>query len=206
MVACTTTVFAATVDFQAHGFPNVAAEALIPVGVGATLQAGGAKVTIPAGAFSDPVKFEILQGPLVSFDAKAPEGQTSIFDFAFKVIDEKTGALVASFGKPVVFSYTNRNVNVQSMYYNIGPTGMYTLNPVKPTISVDTLTHGITGASVGWVITSPCAEVKDQPRYLKGFPTLSNISTDQLGLSQYTSFFVFEEDIFYALLHQWRVK
>lgn len=169
-----TTAFAATtttsVDFQTHGFPTVAAQAAIPAGQGATIKAGDATVTIPTGTFSDPVEFELLEGPLSSFAANAPSGQTPVFDFAFKVVDQKTGAIVMKFQKPVMFSLTNTDVNANSMYYNIAPTGTYTLNPVKATISGDTLQHAIAGAPVGWVVTSPATSVAQTTSPITGLP------------------------------------
>lgn len=167
------TAFAATatsVDFQTHGFPTVAAKAAIPAGQGATITAGDATVTIPAGTFSDAVEFELLEGSLSSFAAGAPSGQTPVFDFAFKVVDQKTGALVMAFQKPVMFSLTNKDVGAKSLYYNIAPTGTYTLNPVKATISGDTLQHPITGAPVGWVVTSPATTVSQATSPVTGFP------------------------------------
>lgn len=169
----TATVFAAgttSVDFQTHGFPTIVAKAMIPAGQGATIQIGSAAVTVPTGAFRDPVEFEVLEGPLSSFAAHAPSEQTPVFDFAFQVVDQKTHALVVAFNKPVVFSYTNASVNAHSSYYNISPTGTYTLNPVKATISGDTLKHGIAGAPVGWVITSPAAAVAQTTSPVTGLP------------------------------------
>lgn len=172
LVASLTTAYAASTDFQQHGFPTLAASAAVPAGQGATIQVGDATVTISPGTFTDAVKFEVLEGPLASFAGKAPSGQTPIFDFAFKVIDQKTNALVMKFGKPVMFSYTNKNVNGKSMYYNIDTTGSYTPNPVSAVISGDTLKHGIAGAPVGWVITSPSATVQNTTSPVTGLPIL----------------------------------
>jgi hypothetical protein len=170
LVAVTTTAFAASIDYQAHGFGAVAAQATIPAGQGATIQVGGATVTVSAGTFTDPVKFEFLEGPLVSFTSQAPSGQSPIFDFAFKVIDQKTNAIVMKFAKPVMFSYTNQNVNSHSLYYNISPSGSYALNPVNPVIQGNTFKHGIAGAVVGWAITSPVTTVKQTTSPITGLP------------------------------------
>lgn len=170
LAAGTITAFAASIDFQAHGFPTVAAQATIPAGQGATIQAGNAKVTISPGTFTDAVKFELLEGPLASFATQAPSGQTPIFDFAFKVVDQKTNTIVMKFGKPVIFSYTSQDVNAHSLYYNISPTGGYTLNPVNPVIQGTTLKHGIAGAIVGWAVTSPTTTVKQTTSPITGLP------------------------------------
>ena len=166
----TTSAFAASIDFTQFGFPTVAAKVSIPAGQAATLTAGGAKVTIPAGTFTDPVEFELLQGTLSSFAGKAPSGATPIYDFAFKVTDTKTNSIVMAFQKPVLFSYTNSAVNSKSVYYNISTTGAFTANPVPATISGDTLTHAIKGAPVGWVVTSPSAPVAGTTTPITGLP------------------------------------
>lgn len=167
----TTTAFAATgLDFQQFGFPTVVAQATIPVGQGATLTADGATITVPSGAFTDPVKFELLEGPLANFTAKAPAGQTPLYDFAFKVIDQNTNNIIIKFQKPVVFSYTSAKVNANSRYYDIDTSGNYTLNPKPATIVGNTITHGNIGAPVGWVVTSPTSSVSSTTSPVTGLP------------------------------------
>lgn len=173
-----TSVWAASaVDFTHNGFPTIAAKVAIPAGQGATLSGGGAVVTIPAGTFADPVEFELLQGPLASFASKAPAGQNPVYDFAFKVVDSKTNALVAGFQKPVIFSYTDSSIGPKSVYYNVDTSGNYTVNPVPAAITGDTLKHPIKGAPVGWVITSPATSVAGTTSPVTGRPLLNWLLT-----------------------------
>lgn len=165
-----TTVWAASIDFTQYGFPTVAAKVSIPAGQAATLSAAGAKVTIPAGTFTDPVEFELLQGTLASFAANAPSGMTPVYDFAFKVVDTKTNAIVMNFQKPVMFSYTNPAIRSTSEYFNISTSGAYTANPVPAVIKGDTLTHPIKGTPVGWVIASPSTPVSGTTTPVTGLP------------------------------------
>ena len=168
---------ASGVDFTQHGFPTVVAKVSIAAGQAATLSGGGAVVTIPAGTFSDPVEFELLQGPLASFASKAPDGQNPVYDFAFKVVDKNTNALVAGFQKAVIFSYTNSLINSKSVYYNVNSAGNFTVNPVPAVITGDTLKHGIKGAPVGWVITSPATAVAGTTSPVTGRPLLNWLLT-----------------------------
>lgn len=162
---------AATVpDFTQYGFPTVVASQSIAAGQAATIQYNGITITVPAGAFTDPVTFDLLEGPISNFVDMAPSGTAPAIDFAFKVVDQTTGQLVGAFSKPVEFSVTSTAITSQSQYYDISTTGAYTLNPVPATISGDTLSHAIAGAPVGWVITDPAPPAPDFTQH--GFPTV----------------------------------
>lgn len=158
------------INYQQFGFPTVIAKTSIAAGQAATIKAGNAAITIPQGTFSDPVEFEVLQGPLASFAAKSPTGQTPLYDFAFKVTDAKTNTLVMAFQKPVVFSYTNSGVNSKSQYFNINTQGTYQLNPIPASVTGNTLTHKIAGAGVGWVVTSQATPVAAATSPITGLP------------------------------------
>lgn len=157
-------------DFSKLGFPNVVASATIQPGAGATLQAGGLTVDVPAGAFKDPVTFEVLEGPLSGFQMGAPSGQTPIFDFAFKVKDNMTGKLVGKFLKPVLVTYHNHLIQAGSEYWNLTSKGAYAANPKPPVISGTTLKHGNPAAAVGWVITTPASAIANTTQPVTGVP------------------------------------
>ncbi|CAB1129739.1 conserved exported protein of unknown function [Candidatus Hydrogenisulfobacillus filiaventi] len=160
---------AATVpDFSMLGFPQVVAQATIQPEAPATLSYGTLTVRIPAHTFTDPVKFELLEGPTSAFVDNAPAGTTPLVAFAFKVVDLKTGALVGKFNQAVSISYTNPAINAHAQYWDITPTGAYAANPVMPTIQGDTLSHPIAAALVGWVISAPAPAAPDFTQ--DGFP------------------------------------
>ncbi|MCY0863648.1 MAG: hypothetical protein OWQ57_01725 [Sulfobacillus sp.] len=150
-------------DFTQHGFPTVLATTNVTPGQATSVSADGITVNIPGDAFTTPVTFELLQGPVGSFSAMAPSGQAPVTDFAFKVVDPQTGALVGKFNAPVVAEITNSQINANSKYWDITPTGSYAANPIAPTISGDTLSHPIAAAAVGWVITSPAVVQATSP-------------------------------------------
>ena len=159
-------------DFTQHGFPNVVARTTLAAGAAGSLSYGGMSVEIPAGAFSSPVQFDLLEGPTANLQKAAPAGQTVIADFAFKVVDQTTGALVGAFQKPVLFTLKSSAVSPKSVYYNVTPAGTLAVNPVAATISGETLTHPIPVAMVGWAITAPAASVPGATSPTTGIPVL----------------------------------
>lgn len=165
-----TVAFAAAPDFQTLGFPTVVAEKAINPTADSTISYGEVQVTIPAGTFANPVKFQVIEGPLASFQANAPAGETVLMDFAFKVTDTTTNQLVGKFNKPVVVAYTDARVNANSKYYNTTTDGKFVLNPAAPIITGNTLKHGNPGAGVGWAITSPATAVKNATSPVTGLP------------------------------------
>ena len=151
--------FAAT-DFTQFGFPKVIAEKKIEAGEAAKISHSGIKIDIPKGTFSNDVIFQVLEGENSSFQANAPEGETVIMNFAFRVLDSKTNEIITKFNNQVMFSFKNKNVNEGSIYYNVKPDGSIAKNSVPAEIEGRTLTHAIGATPVGWLITSPTNSVK----------------------------------------------
>ncbi|WP_227793347.1 beta-propeller fold lactonase family protein [Paenibacillus guangzhouensis] len=159
----TSHAFAAAPNFQALGFPDVALEQTIDAGEGAKFKYGQVKIEIPEGTFVNKVKFQVVEGSLADFQARAPEGETVLMNFAFQVTDLITKERIIKFNKPVMFSYTSPSVSSKSKYYNILPDGAFVLNTVLPEIHGNTLTHPNPGAPVGWAVTSPTSSEKKTP-------------------------------------------
>ncbi|MES9684158.1 hypothetical protein CN514_19415 [Bacillus sp. AFS001701] len=145
----------ASTDFTQFGFPKVIAEKKIKADEAAKISHSGIKIDIPEGTFSNDVVFQVLEGDNRSFQANAPEGETVIMNFAFRVLDSKTNEIIAKFNNPVMFSFKDKDVNEGSLYYNVKPDGSIALNSVPAVIEDRTLTHGIGATPVGWLITSP---------------------------------------------------
>ncbi|WNS76282.1 hypothetical protein RRV45_04550 [Bacillus sp. DTU_2020_1000418_1_SI_GHA_SEK_038] len=172
-----TSAFAAVPDFQTIGFPNVVAEKEIDPGKADSITYGNVKIDIPEGTFLNPVKFQILEGPLADFQKNAPEGETVLMNFAFRVTDLSTNELIGMFEKAVMFSYTDEKVNSGSKYYDTLVDGTFSLNKVPATIEGTTLSHPIKGAPVGWAVTSPAAPVKNATSPVTGM----NMTTWAIG-------------------------
>ncbi|MCI0183747.1 MAG: hypothetical protein OWR52_01715 [Acidibacillus sp.] len=163
--------FASTApDFTKLGFPTVVASTTVQVGQAATLQYGELTVKIPKGAFSQTVKFELLEGQLSNFLTNVPSGQTPLVDFAFKVVNTQTNQLVAKFHKPVIILYSDQAITLSSKYWDITPTGKYVANPLPPKVVGSTLKHGNAAAAVGWVITAPATPVANTTKPVTGVP------------------------------------
>lgn len=158
-----TSAFAAAPDFQQLGFAKVVAEKTIDPAQATSITYGEVNIDIPEGAFKNPVKFQVLEGPLADFQKKTPKGETVLMNFAFKVTDTTTDELIGKFEKPVIFSYTNDKVTSESKYYDTLQDGEFSLNKVPAKIEGSTLSHPIAGAPVGWAVTSPesTSAVKD---------------------------------------------
>jgi hypothetical protein len=176
-------------DFTQYGFPTVVASTTLAAGASGSLSYGALSVQIPAGAFADPVQFELLQGPVAHFQMGAPSGQTVISDFAFKVVDQTTGALVGTFQKPVDLTLMSGSVTSQSVYYNVSTTGALMPNPVPATINGMTLTHPIAAAMVGWAVTSPTASLPMVPDFTQhGFPQVVASTSLAMGAAGSVSY------------------
>jgi hypothetical protein len=142
-------------DWKKLGFPNVVATQDLTPGNAVKIQAGPYTFQVPADAFADPVRFEVLTGDLTHLQAKAPTGETPILAFALDVTDLKTNQLIQGFAKPIVWTATDSHITAQSKFYNLGPDGTYGPNPAGTQVSAGMLTHSLTTAGVGRVITNP---------------------------------------------------
>ena len=142
-------------DFTKLGFPNVVASANIAAGASGSVQYGPITVNVPQGALPDAVRFELLEAPTSSFQAKAPKGETVVADFALRIVDQTTGLLVPTLLKPATFTLTSSSVNSASVYDNVTTTGQIVPNAVPATITGDVLAHPVPAALAGWVVLSP---------------------------------------------------
>ena len=159
-------------DFTQHGFPTVVAATDLAAGASGSVHYGPMDVTVPQGAFNSAVTLELLQGPVSSFQAKAPAGERVVTDFALRVVDKATGQLVGTFLKPVGFTLTQSGVDSSSVYDNVTPTGQIVPNPVPAKITGDVLTHPIPAAMVGWVVLGRATTVPAATSPTTGVPVL----------------------------------
>ncbi len=160
-------------DFTQHGFPTVVASTDLAAGAAGSVHYGAVSIGIPQGAFSQAVKVQLLQGPVMNFQSAAPAGQTVVTDFALRVIDPSTGQLIGTFLKPVTATLTQSDIGSTSMYDNITPSGQIMMNPMPAAIHGDVLTHPIAAATVGWAVLSPTTSVPAVPDFMQhAFPNL----------------------------------
>ncbi|MHB1417038.1 MAG: hypothetical protein ACYC1C_17460 [Chloroflexota bacterium] len=152
----TTTMRTAQVpNFGNYGFTQVLASQDVQPGSAATVTGGPYTVNIPAGAFNDPVLFEILQAPLSDVQPTAPPNEQPVLNFAFRVTDLNTGQLIGDFATPVILVARSGMIIPQSQYWDYTPSGRYILNPTGRPVQAGELRAPVPTASVAWVITNP---------------------------------------------------
>lgn len=145
-------------DWTLHGFPLIVSSQQITPGTAATVTSGPFKIQIPGDAFTEGVTFNLLVGDPTIFKDQAPAGQVPILAFAFNV-ENVQGQLIEKFNTPLTLSATDPRIFADSQYYNVSTDGTLTANPTGLQVKDGQLTHPISGASAGWVVTSPAEEL-----------------------------------------------
>jgi len=118
-------------------------------------------ISIPADAFTMPVKFEILAGTNSAWDKEVPSKLKVVANFAYLVIDPATGAIVKKFNKPAMYSVTDSMITKDSIYWATtaaNPPKLINANKASR-INGTTLSHATPVAAVGWIITTPKSEI-----------------------------------------------
>ena len=119
-------------------------------------------ITIPADAFTMPVKFEILAGTNQAWDKMVPSNLKVVANFAYLVTNPKTGAIVKKFNKPAMYSVTDSMITKDSVYWATTaaqPPKLINANKASK-INGTTLSHATPVSVVGWIITTPKSEIK----------------------------------------------
>lgn len=119
-------------------------------------------ISLPANAFTMPVKFEVLAGSNQAWDKKVPSNLKVVANFAYLVINPATGAIVKKFNKPAMYSVTDSMITKDSIYWATtqkSPPKLINANKASK-ITGHTLMHGTPVSFVGWIITTPKSEIK----------------------------------------------
>ncbi|MDA8217864.1 MAG: hypothetical protein M0Z94_09645 [Dehalococcoidales bacterium] len=155
VITRTTTRMVQAPNFANYGFTNVLGSKDLQANSPGVVTGGPYTVSVPAGAFANPVKFEILEAPLSVVQPGAPPNEQPVLDLAFRVTDMTTGELIGTFGQPVTLTARNAMITAQSQYWNYTPAGNYILNPTGLQVQDGELRHRVNTAIVAWVITNP---------------------------------------------------
>jgi hypothetical protein len=155
-----------------YGYPHVLATVYLDPGQKAKIMVpdqyttgktyGYATYTIPAGAFTVPVKFEILAAANSAWDKQVPKDESVVANFAYRVTDMKTGKPIEKFDKPILYSVDDSMITTNSVYWATTPTSPVQFKNVNAgsKISGNTLEHETPVTIVGWVITTPKSDLQ----------------------------------------------
>jgi len=155
-----------------YGYPHVVGTITLKAGQSGTLKVpdqysgskdamGTATVKIPSGAFSVPVKFQVLASRNSAWDNQVKTSQKVVANFAYRVIDTNNGKLVKQFQKPVTYTVKDPMITSDSIYWaTTAKSSPKIINANTATrISNHTLMHPQPVATVGWIITTPKSDL-----------------------------------------------
>jgi hypothetical protein len=145
-------------DFTKFGYPTVAKSMDLTPDQAATITADDRSIDIKAGTFDVPVTFDLLTSDPSTWNDKV-QGRTVRDAFAFRVTDKATKALVATFKQPVVYTYTDEDVQSTDVILNTTAASppVITQNATPITFAAGKVSHSFGGAGVGWLLASASA-------------------------------------------------
>ncbi|HKI56681.1 MAG TPA: hypothetical protein VKB31_05965 [Trueperaceae bacterium] len=137
---------------------------------------GDMTIYIPVGTFKDPVTFQVLAASNSHWDGMAKSGQKVVANFAYRVYDRKTHQVVGKFPSAVQYTVADTMVDKHSVYWAVKPGATPRLINANSasTIQGDVLSHPTPTAAVGWIITTPTADLA-----MKGSGSGSSMSGSQ---------------------------
>ncbi len=143
----------ATLDLQ----PGQSASVTVPDAYFGGSAPGSMTIYIPAGAFHDPVRFQLLAGSNARWDKVVASDVKAVANFAYRVLDLKTGKLVLGFDAPLRYTVSDSMIDAHSVYWAVKPGSMPTLIDANKAsvIHGNVLEHPTPTAAVGWVVTTP---------------------------------------------------
>lgn len=147
----------ASVDLE----PGQSASITVPDAYFQGAAPGEMTIYIPVGTFQDPVTFQVLAAPNDSFGALVQPGQKVVANFAYRVLDRKTNQVVTAFPSPVQYTVADGMIDENSVYWAVKPgatPGLVNANSAS-TIQGDVLSHPTPTAAVGWIVTTPKADL-----------------------------------------------
>lgn len=147
----------ATLDLQ----PGQSASVTVPDAFFTGSAPGAMTIYVPAGAFTDPVRFQLLAGSNARWDKLVASDVKVVANFAYRVLDLKTGKLVEGFDAPLRYTVSDSMIDAHSIYWAVKPGAMPTLANANAASIIHgaVLEHPTPTAAVGWVVTTPKADL-----------------------------------------------
>lgn len=146
-----------TVKFQ----PGRAMDVTVPDQVSKGIPPGYATFSIPQNAFTKPVTIRFLAAKNSYWDKQVPAKVKVIANFAYLITDTQTGAIVHKINNPIMYTLKDPMVRKGSVYWATTahtPAKLINVNKASR-ISKGTLIHPTPVSFVGWIITTPKAEL-----------------------------------------------
>jgi hypothetical protein len=142
--------------------PGQSATVTVPDAYFKGVAAGEMTIYVPANAFQDPVRFQVLTSSNGRWDGMVPMGLKVVANFAYRVVDTKTGKPVEAFRAPVQYTVSDGMIDANSVYWAVKPgdTPKIIDANAHSTIHGTVLSHPTPTAAVGWIITTPKADLK----------------------------------------------
>lgn len=147
----------ATVDLQ----PGQSASITVPDAYFMGAAPGEMTIHIPTNAFRDPVRFQVLASPNGRWDGMVQRGLKVVANFAYRVVDTKTGQPVQAFQAPVQYTVSDSMIDGHSVYWAVKPGGSPKIVNANAHSAIhgNVLSHPTPTAAVGWIITTPKADL-----------------------------------------------
>ncbi len=141
--------------------PGQSASITVPDAYFAMGAPGSMTIYIPTNAFQDPVTFQVLASTNKRWDGMVNSKDMVVANFAYRVLDTKTGKLVEAFKNPVEYTVSDSMIDSNSVYWAVkpgNPPKLINAN-AKSKIQGNVLSHATPVAAVGWIITTPKADL-----------------------------------------------
>ncbi len=154
-------------DLALFGFPTVAVSQTVQPDQSVTLTTGGQSVTIPAGAYSVPVRFDFLTGDNAAWQRTLSEtSDTIVASLAFRVANTATNNLIGRSSKPLVYKYEGPLITKKAEIYATSattPPKLLELPAENNLIAGKTISRTFSGSGVGWFISVPNESNSEKP-------------------------------------------
>jgi len=149
-------VVLASVDFV----PGQAQIVTVPDQVSPGTPPGYATFSIPAHAFTKPVTIRFLAAKNSDWDSKVSPKLKVIANFAYLITD-KADRIIVKFNEPIMYTLKDPMITKHSVYWATTPTSPPKLINANKASKIKgmTLTHPTPVSKVGWIITTPKAEL-----------------------------------------------
>lgn len=146
-------------DLALFGFPTVAISQTVQPDQSVTLTTGGQSLTIPAGAYAVPVRFDFLTGDNAKWQKTLDDSSdTVVTNFAFRVTDIATNKLIGRSDKPLGYRYDGPLITKDAKIHATSattPPKLLELPSENNLIAGKTISRSFSGSGVGWFISVP---------------------------------------------------